>query len=200
MQAFIQAWNAACHSKGAAKVVIPAAAGSYLSGEVLFTGPCSCAKPLTVEVQGNLLAETDLSEYPNGQWFTVQNVDGLQITGGGTFDGQGQTAWQYNSCGHQAICESPLPPSMVFDGVNNSAIQGINLVNSKGTHLKIRGSHNITFQNLNITAAAGSPTEGIHIAQSDLVTISSSAIKASEGCISKGDGVRDIAISALHCL
>lgn len=108
MQAFIQAWNAACQSNGAAKVLIPP--GTYLSGEVFFVGPCNCPKPIIVEVQGTVLAQTDLSEYPNGQWFSVADVDSLVVTGAGTFNGQGEASWQYDSCGRQTVCNSPLPP------------------------------------------------------------------------------------------
>lgn len=108
IQAFIQAWNAACKSNGAAKVVIPP--GTYMSGEVFFDGPCICSKPITVEVQGTILAQTDLSEYPNGQWFSIEDVDGVVVTGGGTFNGRGEASWQYDNCGHETVCNSPLPP------------------------------------------------------------------------------------------
>ena len=108
VQAFIQAFNAACKSNGAAKVVIPP--GTYMSGEVFFQGPCTGPAPITVEVQGTVLAQTDLSEYVNGQWFAIQNIDGLVLEGGGTFDGRGNESWQYDDCGGKAACNSRLPP------------------------------------------------------------------------------------------
>ena len=108
VQAFIQAFNAACKSNGAAKVLIPP--GTYMSGEVFFQGPCTAPAPITVEVQGTVLAQTDLSEYVNGQWFAIQNIDGLVLEGGGTFDGRGNESWRYNDCGGQAACNSLLPP------------------------------------------------------------------------------------------
>ncbi|KAF7154022.1 hypothetical protein RHSIM_Rhsim01G0287100 [Rhododendron simsii] len=197
-QAFIQAWNAACQSNGAAKVVIPP--GTYLSGEVFFVGPCNCPKPIIVEVQGTVLAQTDLSEYPNGQWFSVADVDGLVVTGAGTFDGQGEASWQYDSCGRQTVCNSPLPPSIGFLNVNNTILEGVKLVNSKGINIKVSDSHNLTFQNLDITAPPKSPnTDGIHISNSDQITVKSCNIATGDDCISKGEGATNIVISAGRC-
>ncbi|KAH7862916.1 hypothetical protein Vadar_011078 [Vaccinium darrowii] len=196
--AFIQAWNAACKSNGAAKVVIPP--GTYMSGEVFFDGPCICSKPITVEVQGTILAQTDLSEYPNGQWFSIEDVDGVVVTGGGTFDGRGEASWQYDNCGHETVCNSPLPPSIGFMNVNNSVIQGIQLVNSKGINIKVTESHNLTLQNLNITAPPNSPnTDGIQISKSDHITVTSCHIATGDDCISEGEGVTNILIAANTC-
>ncbi|XP_057483266.1 exopolygalacturonase clone GBGE184-like [Actinidia eriantha] len=197
-QAFIQAFNAACKSNGAAKVVIPP--GTYMSGEVFFQGPCTAPAPITVEVQGTVLAQTDLSEYVNGQWFAIQNIDGLVLEGGGTFDGRGSESWQYDDCGGKAACNSRLPPSLVFNKVNNSLLQGINLVNSKGFNMKICESYNFTAQGLNISAPWDSPnTDGIHISRSDLVTVSSSTIGTGDDCISIGEGSTNVSISGINC-
>ncbi|PSR85977.1 Exopolygalacturonase [Actinidia chinensis var. chinensis] len=197
-QAFIQAFNAACKSNGAAKVVIPP--GTYMSGEVFFQGPCTAPAPITVEVQGTVLAQTDLSEYVNGQWFAIQNIDGLVLEGGGTFDGRGNESWQYDDCGGKAACNSRLPPSLVFNKVNNSLLQGINLVNSKGFNMKICESYNFTAQGLNISAPWDSPnTDGIHISRSDLVTVSSSTIGTGDDCISIGEGSTNVSISGINC-
>ncbi|GFZ04571.1 pectin lyase-like superfamily protein [Actinidia rufa] len=193
-QAFIQAFNAACKSNGAAKVVIPP--GTYMSGEVFFQGPCTAPAPITVEVQGTVLAQTDLSEYVNGQWFAIQNIDGLVLEGGGTFNGRGNESWRYNDCGGQVACDSLLPPSLVFNKVNNSLLQGINIVNSKGFHMKICESYNFTAQGLNITAPWDSPnTDGIHISRSDLVTISNTTIRTGDDCISIGEGSTNSCVS-----
>lgn len=61
-------------------------------------------------MQGTILAQTDLTLYSNGVWFTVENFDGLVMRGGGTFNGQGEQAWAKDSCGNKANCENRLAP------------------------------------------------------------------------------------------
>ncbi|TQE00335.1 hypothetical protein C1H46_014062 [Malus baccata] len=88
--AFIRTWVAACRGnyKGPTKVVIPK--GTFLTGPVVFQGPCnSSTEPIVVEVQGYVKASTDLSQYSSPEWFSFELVDGLIVTGDGTFDGQG---------------------------------------------------------------------------------------------------------------
>ncbi|KAL7198994.1 hypothetical protein ACSBR2_021310 [Camellia fascicularis] len=199
-QAFTQAWNAACKSNGPSSVVIPT--GTYLSGEVFFHGPCTHSKPITVEVHGTILAQSCISDFANGHWISVEDVDGLVLKGPGTFNGQGEESWQYDTCGGQSTCDFPLPPSIVFNQVNNSIIQGFNMVNSKGFHIKIGDSHNFTIQDLNINAPKTSPsTDGIHISQSDLVTISNCTIATGgQKCISQDEGATHIITSAINCI
>lgn len=80
-----------------------------MSGEVFFQGPCT-SNPITVEIQGTLMGQTDLSMYENGVWFTVSNQDGLVMRGGGTFNGQGEKAWPSDSCRNKAACDNRLAP------------------------------------------------------------------------------------------
>ncbi|KAI8522642.1 hypothetical protein RHMOL_Rhmol13G0012000 [Rhododendron molle] len=196
-QAFIQTFNAACASTGPSTVLIPP--GTYLSGEVFFQGPCS-SSPITVEMQGTIMAQTDLTLYSNGVWFTVENFDGLVMRGGGTFNGQGEQAWPKDSCGNKATCNNNLAPSLVFQNMNNSLLQDINLVNSKGFHMKIGHCNSFTACNLNIVAPGESPnTDGIHISESDHVTITDSTIGTGDDCISIGEGSSNINISRITC-
>ncbi|PIN08765.1 Galacturan 1,4-alpha-galacturonidase [Handroanthus impetiginosus] len=90
---FIQAWSAACNSNGAAKVLIPR--GQFVAGEVIFAGPCTAKKPIILEIQGNVLAYSDISAYSNGAWMMIEKVDGVVVTGGGTINGRGREVWMY---------------------------------------------------------------------------------------------------------
>ncbi|XP_059625329.1 exopolygalacturonase clone GBGE184-like [Cornus florida] len=190
---FINTWNAACQSSGMAKLLIPN--GTFLVGEVIFQGPCKCSNPITIEVQGTLLAKTDLSAYPSGQWFLFRHVTGLLLTGQGSFNGQGETAWKFNS-GSPKL----LPISIKIDHTNNTLVQGIKLINSKGFHMKVTSCNNVTVQGLNITAPDDSPnTDGIHISRSDLVKISNTVIGTGDDCISIGEGSTNISISGITC-
>lgn len=103
----MQTWNRACKgSTTPAKMVIPI--GTYLVGPVVFQGPCKSPSPLIIEVNGLLKATTDISEYESPEWFSFEHINGLLITGGGTFDGQGNALWKYNDCKLNPDC-APLP-------------------------------------------------------------------------------------------
>ncbi|KAJ0076504.1 hypothetical protein Patl1_35941 [Pistacia atlantica] len=81
--AFKAAWKEACETTGDVKLLIPG--GTYLIGPLKFAGPCY------------VKATTDLSKYRFGAgWVEFGWVEGLTLTRGGTFDGQGAKAWPYN--------------------------------------------------------------------------------------------------------
>ncbi|XP_028085564.1 exopolygalacturonase clone GBGE184-like [Camellia sinensis] len=183
-QAFVQTWIAACKSMGPSHVLIPR--GTYMSGEAIFWGPCNHSKPITLEVQGTILANPDTSEYPNSHWLRFENLDGLVLKGGATFKGPPTSSRHF----------------MEFDKVNNSIVQGVNMVSRNGFELKISGSHNLTLQNLHITAPKNSPsTDGIHISKSNLVTISKCTIATGgKKCVYEDEGATHITASTVNCI
>lgn len=93
IQPIIRAWVAACESRGPARVLIPR--GNFMASEILFAGPCNGTKPITIEIQGTLLADTDLSSYTQSAWIMLERADGVVLTGGGTIDARGQVVWKY---------------------------------------------------------------------------------------------------------
>ena len=57
-------------------------------------------------LQGNLKATTDLSRYEFGSgWIEFKWINGLNLIGGGVFDGQGVTALPYNDCPTSSNCD-----------------------------------------------------------------------------------------------
>lgn len=151
-QAFIKAWKAACESTGPAKVVIPK--GDFVAGEVVFQGPCTAPKPITIEIQGNVLASTDVSAYTSGSWIMLEEIDGLVINGGGTINGRGKSSWQFAGANN----EGPLlPVSLTFKKVKNSEMHDVNFVDSMGFHSKVADSENIKISKLKISAPGDSP-------------------------------------------
>lgn len=197
VEAFMQTWVAACHSDSPAKVVVPA--GTFLTGPVAFGGPCKSSGPIIFEVQGTIIASTDVSEYSSAEWFSFENINGLVITGGGTFDAQGGSVWKYNDCHSNNKCQL-LPSSLHFSGVNNAVVYEINSVNSMSFHLHVHECNNLTIHNVNITAPANSPnTDGIHISSSTLVNVTNNVIGTGDDCISIGQATKDITISQVTC-
>ena len=81
-----------------------------------FAGPCKA--PITIQLNGKLLGSTNLGAYKEN-WIEFFHVTGLTITGTGTFDGQGVSAWPSNKCRSGGPCKT-LP--MVNFNVNSSQI------------------------------------------------------------------------------
>ncbi|XP_055832512.1 polygalacturonase-like [Solanum dulcamara] len=192
---FMMAWRSACQSTGPAKVVIPA--GTFTTGETIFQGPCKCPKPITIEILGTVLSNTDISLYSRASWISIEHVDGVVITGGGTLNGQGNASWQYvDKNGNNA----PLPTSLLFQTVKESSINNINFVDSKGVHLKVTDSNDISVSKIKITAPGTSPnTDGIHISETFNINITDSNIGTGDDCISVGHGTSNIIVSSITC-
>ncbi|XP_048489936.2 exopolygalacturonase clone GBGE184 [Beta vulgaris subsp. vulgaris] len=193
--AFIQAWRKACDATGVTRVVIPN--GRYVIGPVLFSGPCKAQ--VTVDIQGTVLANTDLSLYPEPYLIMFENVNGVIFTGPGIVDGQGAKNWRTNDCSKKSDC-APLPTSIKFHRANNSVVEGVKSVNPMFFHMFVSNCHNVTIRDVKITAPFNSPnTDGIHIGSSDLVTVANSIIGTGDDCISVGHGSKDITIIGVTC-
>ncbi|CAL2249220.1 unnamed protein product [Prunus armeniaca] len=63
------------------------AKGNYMAGPVKFQGPCKALVSVLVEGTLQALAEPEKLKSQDG-WVVFQNIDGLTVSGGGTFDGQ----------------------------------------------------------------------------------------------------------------
>ena len=196
--AFIRTWVAACRGNysGPSKVVIPK--GTFLVGPVVFQGPCnSSTEPIVVEVQGYVKASTDLSQYSSPEWFTFELVDGMIITGDGTFDGQGQEVWKIRD---NKESNSPAPSSLKFNKVNNTLIEGITSLNSKFFHTHMYGCNNVTMSNVHLTAPGDSPnTDGLHISTSSQIKVLNNIIATGDDCVSIGQGSHDITVKNITC-
>ncbi|KAL9251341.1 hypothetical protein AKJ16_DCAP02395 [Drosera capensis] len=194
--ALMRAWNEACKTPGPAKVVIPP--GNFVVSQVLFAGPCKCPNPV-VEVQGTLTASTDLSLYPSPEWIMFERVDGVTLTGSGTFHAHGEVNWKSNDCKTNPDCVD-LPASIKFHRVNNSVMENIKSVNSMFFHVFVTVCHNVTIRNVTLEAPDDSPnTDGIHTSRSDQVTITDSIIATGDDCVSVGQGSRNISVSGVTC-
>ncbi|KAF3329321.1 Exopolygalacturonase [Carex littledalei] len=188
------AWTEACAATGNPTIVV--SDGSYLLGPVNFEGPCKA--PITIQLNGKLLGSTNLGAYKEN-WVVFYKVTGLTITGTGTFDGQGASAWPSNKCRSGGACKT-FPMSVVFAFVENGAIRGIKSLNSKYFHFNIFSSKNIEISNVGITAPEDSPnTDGIHLGDVSNITIADTTIGTGDDCISIGPGSTDVTITGVNC-
>lgn len=78
--------------------------GIFLLSPLTLEGPCKAA--IEVEVQGTLKALTNSKVTKDGSWVTFQRIEHFTLSGGGTFDGQGASAW--GTCGNNFCKQLPI--------------------------------------------------------------------------------------------
>ncbi|XP_062109894.1 exopolygalacturonase-like [Humulus lupulus] len=195
-KAFVDVWNQACSYSGRGVVLIPK--GTYYASSMVFSGPC---KGQTLfSINGNLKAPTDKKAWAGTEsWISFRNIINLEISGGGSFDGQGPSAWPYNDCKTNPHCVQ-LPISIGLDFVNDSRIHDIKLINSKNFNMKVFGCLRTTIEHIQITAPVTSPnTDGIHIGSSTCIKIFDSLIATGDDCVSISPGTENLQVSGVTC-
>ncbi|KAK2429707.1 Pectin lyase superfamily protein [Trifolium repens] len=189
--AFLKAWSDACNSNGKVTLKIPQ--GTYMLKQVTFNGPC---KGWTiVRIEGVLLAPSD-PFFATDQWINFRYVNNLIVSGPGSLDGQGSSAWRVNKNHNRPN----LPISMTFYFVTNGFVHHLSSINSKGGHFKMFACENMTFMKVKISAPGDSPnTDGIKVANSSGVSIRSSNIGTGDDCIAMISGSKNVLISDVFC-
>ncbi|KAG8075301.1 hypothetical protein GUJ93_ZPchr0006g44634 [Zizania palustris] len=186
----------ACASAGRPAVVVPK--GDYLLHPLVFRGPCKGY--VEVRVAGVLRAPADLAAFRGcHEWINFANIDGLLVTGGGTFDGRGASSWHLNECPRKPDCIPP-PSSIKLGRVRNATITGVTSLDSKFFHVTVIGSHDVDIRRVSIRAPRDSPnTDGVHIQGSSNVRVTDSAVGTGDDCVSVGPGSADITVSGVSC-
>ncbi|XP_030512657.2 exopolygalacturonase-like [Rhodamnia argentea] len=194
-RALLSAWKDACASNTSAKVLIPG--GTFALSEVVLEGPCKA--PMEFQLQGTLRAPADPSRFKTDGWVVFQHIDGLIVSGGGTFDGQGKIAWEQNNCNGDTNCRT-LPFNLRLNFVDNALIHDVTTLDSKQFHVNVLGCKNVTFRHFTVTAPGDSlNTDGIHIGRSAGISIIDSNIKTGDDCVSVGDGSQQIFVTGVNC-
>ncbi|KAI3975716.1 hypothetical protein MKX01_023142 [Papaver californicum] len=179
---FLQAWKEACQWRGKARLYTPK--GWWWD-------------PWHLLVQGSLMAPHGLSKYNEDNWIKFQYINGLKIFSGGTFDGQGASAWKYRKCTQNC---RPLPVSIRFDSMTNGLAQQIRSINIKALHINVFGCKKLKIKFLKITAPDDNPnTDGIHMGHSNEVTVYDSHISTCDDCISVSLGSFNTYIYKVVC-
>ncbi|KAM1484031.1 hypothetical protein TB2_035270 [Malus domestica] len=194
-KAFLEAWKEACQWNGRARVVVPR--GTFKLYPVIFSGPCN--GPIAFLIEGTLRASIDPSTFSTDSWINFRYINQLVVTGGGTLDGQGASAWHLNNCKTNPQCQA-LPISMSFDFITNARVEYIKSYDSKNAHFKIFGCHNMDFRKIKVSAPADSPnTDGIKIGSSYRIRIARSTIATGDDCVAVVTGSKKIHISKVVC-
>ncbi|KAM6561941.1 hypothetical protein CsatB_021939 [Cannabis sativa] len=194
-KSLLEAWNGACASSTPSKVLVPK--GTFQLSAAMLQGPCKA--PINFDLEGTLQAPGLGSSYSSGNnWIVFAYVDQLTISGTGTFDGRGPTAWG-KKCDWNEFCGS-LPINLRFNFVTNSIIEDITSKDSKQFHVNLIGCKNMTFQHFHVLAPEKSlNTDGIHIGKSSNIKITNTTIETGDDCISIGDGSNQITITNVTC-
>ncbi|KAL7128524.1 hypothetical protein ABFS83_13G001700 [Erythranthe nasuta] len=190
-------WKEACEATNASKVLIPK--GTWYLSQIRLVGPNKA--PLELEVQGTVEANPDYTKLPqkDGQWITINYLDGFTISGGGVFDGKGEQAWKANDCHKNPNCPK-LPINLSLNFIKNAIIKDVTTKDSKNFHCNCISSQNVTFQRFTISAPGESiNTDGIHIARVSNVKVLDSNIGTGDDCISIGDETTDLHIENVKC-
>ncbi|CAA7058832.1 unnamed protein product [Microthlaspi erraticum] len=196
--AFKDTWEAACKNQGRTRFYVPE--GKYLVGAIDFLGPCRSESTMEVEMRGELVAPASIKEFRFNQWITFHNLNDILVYGGSNLDGQGKVeAWNQTSCARAWKCDK-LITSLILANVTNAIVKDISLSNSKGFHMNLRYSHNVTVQNITLSSPWNSPnTDGIHVHSSSNIKIADSNIGVGDDCISISTGSLNVLVSNTHC-
>ena len=90
--------------------------------------------------------------------------------------------------------------SISFVASSNIMVSGLTSINSQMFHISIDHCHNITLENMKISAPSWSPnTDGIHMQSSTGISITNSMIKTGDDCISIGPGSKNLRIHRIVC-
>ncbi|MQM14307.1 hypothetical protein Taro_047235 [Colocasia esculenta] len=191
--AFRNAWEAACSASAAVTLLVPGAK-TYLLKPVTFSGSCKSA--IIVEVQGTILASSDLSDWSGTNrrhWIIFDRVDSLSVEGGGTFNGNGQIWWK-NSC---KINKSL---AVTFHSCSGLKVDNLEFKDSQQMHVVFDGCTNVEASNLVVSAPGTSPnTDGIHVSGTTNIHIDSCVIGTGDDCISIVSGSQYVYATNIHC-
>ncbi|MGA2605396.1 MAG: glycosyl hydrolase family 28 protein [Verrucomicrobiia bacterium] len=138
--------------------------GPYLSG------PITMQSSVNLQIDaGAMLQMLPMSIWTNLYGSTTfilgngSSLHDMEITGGGTIDGQGAAWWspKYGS----------RPNFIEFDHASRILIQGVTLQNPPTFHIYVKNSNgNLTIQNITINTVSNSPnTDGIDLASTNVL-------------------------------
>ncbi|KAI5005559.1 hypothetical protein ZWY2020_032802 [Hordeum vulgare] len=192
-KAFEETWNSACRDSGGSNVYIPAGR-TFLLRDATFSGPCR--SPITVQVDGDIVAPKTLWQLKSSNILTFHEVDNLTVDGSGQIDGRGAPWWD---CHNHKKC-SARPMLVAFSFCNGLRVTNIRLKDSAEKHISMYKCSHAQVNNVSITAPGDSPnTDGITMGGCSHVHISSCSIQSGDDCVSILTGTTDVNVTDITC-
>ncbi|GFQ08657.1 polygalacturonase at1g48100, partial [Phtheirospermum japonicum] len=146
-----------------------------------------------MQLDGKIIAPTSREDWDSGllQWLDFTGLSGLTIQGKGVIDGQGDVWWQDSGEMVQALRVSDSK------GVT---VTGLTIQNSQQAHLKFDNCEEVEVYEITINSPGNSPnTDGIHVQNSQQVSIHDNKIGCGDDCISIQTGSSRINITDVTC-
>ncbi|OAY64098.1 Polygalacturonase [Ananas comosus] len=208
-KAFENTWQAACKEGGGSTVLVPQNL-QFLVGPISFAG-ANCAPNMVFQLDGTILAPTNHNIWGAdlSTWLQFKNLKGLTIQGQGTIEGQGSTWWNsaseaYDNPGENSemveLMPSNRPTALRISGSNNVAVAGITIQNSPQFHLKFDSCQVVEVHGVTISSPGNSPnTDGIHLQNSQGVSIHNTNLACGDDCISIQTGSSNVFIQNVNC-
>ncbi|KAF8010058.1 hypothetical protein BT93_J0892 [Corymbia citriodora subsp. variegata] len=197
-EAFMKAWDAACSAQRA--VLVVPQSKTYRLSPITFSGPCK--SDLTVKIYGTIEAPTDQSAYKKdpSEWLKFENLQNLRVEGGGYINGNGETWWKKSCKTDPSQPCKDAPTALTFQECNNLAVSALTIKNAQQMHLVFKKCENVRAENLQITAPEDSPnTDGIHVSETQSITIDRCVIGTGDDCISIVSGSRYVQATGITC-
>ncbi|KAL9228217.1 hypothetical protein vseg_003822 [Gypsophila vaccaria] len=196
--AFVQAWLKACNSLGPSTVLIPK--GTFAVAQVLFSGPCQST--VTVDLQGNIIADPDVSQFPNNELLVFQQVEGAKLAGPGSINVNRPPAEITPMDPEKPFIYMDVMPSVSLLNVTKFTMSGVHSMNPAAFHVLVDSSHEVTIENANFETTNLKPvthSDAIFISMSTMVTVTNGQIKTGDACVTVSGGSNDVTINGLTC-
>ncbi|XP_071731129.1 polygalacturonase At1g48100-like [Rutidosis leptorrhynchoides] len=189
-KAFEAAWLSACELE-ASTMVVPK--GSvFLVKPISFSGP-NCESNIVFQLDGKIIAPKNSGNWESGllQWLQFTNLNGITIRGTGIIDGQGAGWWTKSGT---------KPTALRFYGSSDVTVTGITIQNSQQTHLKFDNCQSVQVFGITVSSPGDSPnTDGIHLQNSQDVTIHTTKLACGDDCVSIQTGCSGVNIQNVDC-
>jgi len=202
---FIQSAIDSCSISGGT-VVVPN--GTFLTGAIFLKPGVN----LRIEKEGMLKGSDKLEDYPEGAqsgWavaalVNADHCDGVQLSGEGTIDGNGQRWWKLfwdlrNAKDPDLEYKARRPRLICISNSKNVRVSGLRLQNQAIWCLHLFRDENVTVDGLSIHAPAPAPSsDGIDVDSCRRVCIANCDIDVNDDCISIKSGVGAEAMKGNH--
>jgi len=163
-----------CHKSGGGQLIVPA--GTFVTGPIELAESMALVLEKGAVIRGSQnFGDYETADHKILPLIGAKRLNNVAIRGEGTIDGAGAPWWQRFRAERAAGVpqqgqprrpdqpqESPRPKLILLADCANVLIQGVTLKDSPQFHLVPQRCHDVTIENVQITAPANSPnTDGI---------------------------------------
>lgn len=182
-------------------IVIPAGTTYYLNSALSFEDCAGC----TMELEGTLMTSDDLDYWADqGAIITIESVTGASIistTGQGTFDGNGQAAWD-EFAADDSLSRATM---LLIAKSSNVVISNVYFKDAPNVfHSCNDDSTNVEYNNITLYAVSSSDnvaknTDGWDIGPATYVSINGANVTNDDDCVAFKPGANYVTVTDITC-